>query len=177
MAEKTDTEHGHHRNEPRFCPRCASPLVEADVEGKRRLRCSSCDYVHFRDPKVAVGVVTGVNGKVLLARRGHPPRQGLWTIPSGYVDAGEVVEEAAIREVMEEVNVQVTIDRLVEVRSQDGNPVIFIVFEGTIVAGEPSPGPEATAVGLFSEGDLPELAFEHDGEIIRNWLKGSISAD
>ena len=156
-----------------YCPRCATPLEERDHDGKARLSCPACDFVHYQDPKVAVAVLAGMGGEVLLARRNHEPGMGLWTFPSGFVDAGEVVEAAAMRETLEETGVAVRLDRLMAVRSHQGNPVVLIVFAGTITGGELAPGPEATEVGLFPPDKLPELAFPHDEELIVAWAEGT----
>ena len=100
-----------------------------------RPTCSACGYVYYRDPKVAVGVLAGLDGRVLLARRNHEPGMGLWTFPSGYVDAGEVVEAAARREAMEETGAEVRLERLMAVRSQEGSPVVLIVYAAVITGG------------------------------------------
>ncbi|MBI2886353.1 MAG: NUDIX domain-containing protein [Chloroflexi bacterium] len=155
-----------------YCPRCATPLSEAEHQGVRRPTCPSCGYVYYRDPKLAVAVVAGRDGKVLLARRNHQPAMGLWTFPSGYVDAGEVVEEAAVREAREETGAEVALLKLMAVASEPGNPVVLIVYRGEIVGGVLAPGPEATEVGLFGLDELPELAFPHDLEFIQAWATG-----
>lgn len=155
-----------------FCPRCATRLTERQHGGALRLACPACAFIHFDDPKVAVAVVTGRDGRVLLARRNHDPGMGLWTFPSGFVDRGEALEAAAQRETREEVGVEVSIDRLLAVRSGPGHPVILVAFAGSILRGEPSPGDEATDVGFFAPQHLPELAFPHDRDLIDAWLAG-----
>ncbi len=155
-----------------YCPRCATRRTERLPAGALRPACPACDFIHYDDPKVAVAVVTGRDGRVLLARRNHDPGMGLWTFPSGFVDRGEALEAAAQRETREEVGVEVSIDRLLAVRSGDGHPVILVAFAGTILHGEPSPGDEATEVGFFAPHQLPELAFPHDRDLIDAWLAG-----
>ena len=152
-----------------FCLNCTTKLVEQDHQGTLRPTCPACGFVLYHDPKVAVAVLAGVDGKVLLARRNHEPGTGLWTFPSGYVDAGEVVEEAAIREALEETGAQVRLDRLLAVQSEAGNRVVLVVYTARIMGGELKPGPEATDVGLFGLDELPELAFGHDRELIDAW--------
>jgi 8-oxo-dGTP diphosphatase len=149
-----------------FCAACATRL-ERDTEG--RPRCPACGFVWYPDPKVAVGVLAERDGRLLLVRRNHEPRMGEWAFPSGYVDAGEVIEEAAAREVREETGVEVRLDALLGVFSERGNPVIFVAYAGTITEGEPAPGPEASEVGLFDPDALPPLAFEHDPEVVTAW--------
>jgi ADP-ribose pyrophosphatase YjhB (NUDIX family) len=144
--------------------------------GALRLLCPGCGFVHYNDPKVAVAVITGQDGRVLLARRAHDPGMGLWTFPSGFVDRGEALETAAKRETLEETGVQVSIDRLLAVRSGDGHPVVLVAFAGSIVGGIPAPGDEATEVGFFAPHELPELAFPHDRDLIDAWLAGPSAA-
>jgi ADP-ribose pyrophosphatase YjhB (NUDIX family) len=153
----------------RFCPYCSSPLVLAEVAGQLRPACLPCGFAQFPDPKVVVGVIAAREGRILLQQRRHSPGKGLWSFPSGYVDAGEPVEDAAIREVAEETGVEVRLDGLLGVYSEPGNPVVFIVYSATIVSGEPHPGRESLAVGFFSSDDIPPLAFGHDTRVIQDW--------
>ena len=175
---------------PNFCPRCGAAIAEP--EDGARPTCPSGDYTWFGDPKVATGVLVsrppgpdhqegdpeagrngreGAEGPLLLVRRNHAPKLGRWAFPSGFVDAGEVVEEAAIREVFEETGVEVRIDRLLGVYSDAGDAVVFIAYAGTLVAGEPTAGAEAFEVGWFPSDALPDLAFPHDDEIVADWRR------
>ena len=94
---------------------------------------------------------------------------GRWAFPSGYVDAGEVVEEAALREVREETGVEVALDRLLGVWSHADDPVIFVAYAGHHVAGEAAAGPEAFEVAYFDPDELPDLPFPHDQEVMAAW--------
>lgn len=152
-----------------FCPFCTRPLALTEMAGRLRPACIACGFAQFPDPKVVVGVVASRDGKVLLQQRRHSPGKGLWSFPSGYVDAGERVEDAALREVQEEVQVEVQLDGLLGVFSEPGNPVIFIAYRGTIVSGEPAPGHESLDVGLFPPDQMPPLAFPHDAEVLEDW--------
>ena len=152
-----------------FCPRCGTRLDRAAGPGGRPA-CPGCDYVHWSDPKVAAGVVVEHDGRVLLVRRNHEPQYGRWAFPSGFVDAGEVVEEAAAREVREETGVEVRIEQLLGVYSSAGDAVVFVAFAGVTGGGEPRPGDEEVMeVGLFAPDELPELAFANDHAILQAW--------
>ena len=96
----------------RYCSACGQSLTERHVFGKARPHCAACNRTFFEDPKLAVAVVIAIDGRILLQQRDIDPGRGAWTFPSGYVDRGEIVEEAAAREVLEEVNLAVRIDRL-----------------------------------------------------------------
>ena len=162
---------GHQHLEQRFCPQCAAKLVDGRGPGGQP-GCPACGFVRFDNPKVATGVVVEHEGRVLLVRRNHEPMMGRWTFPSGFVDAGEVVEDAARREAFEEAGVEVELDRILGVYSAAGDPVVFIAWAGRVVGGTPEAGDEAYEVGLFAPDELPELAFQHDPAIIEAWRTG-----
>ena len=125
----------------------------------------------YRDPKVAVAVILADARGILLQQRAIEPRKGLWTFPSGYVDRGEQVERAAEREVREELGLSVTLTHLLGVYSEPGNPVVLIVYTGTVPAtADPIvQEDEIAAIGYFAPDDLPPLAFDHDAQIIADW--------
>ena len=152
-----------------YCHRCGERLGEREVGGQLRPSCASCGETVFLDPKVAVAVVATDEGKILMVKRAIDPMMGRWSLPAGYVDRGEVVEEAAVREVREETGVEVRLGSLVGVYSSPGAPVILVVYAATITAGVASPGDEAMEVGFFHPDELPEMPFPHDDEIIRDW--------
>lgn len=161
-------------DEPRvplgYCTRCAAPLVTRPLEGFDRPTCPACGYVVYLDPKVAVAVVIGDASGVLLVRRGIEPGAGAWSFPAGYVNRGEVVEEAAVRELLEELNVEVRLERLVGVYSRSREPVVLVVYSGSIIDGELAPDDvEVREVGYFPVGALPPLAFPHDPKILADW--------
>ena len=168
--------HGHHEDggaglgRARFCPSCGGALEERPVEGRSRPVCVECSSVLWHDPKVAVATLIPWRDGVLLGRRAIDPGAGRWSFPSGYVDRGEDVEEAARREVREETGLDVEIAGLVGVYSTAGNPVILIVYAAEVVGGEAHAGPEVSALDGFPVDRLPEMAFEHDDRIVRDWL-------
>lgn len=156
-----------------FCQCCGEPLEEKVVENILRPHCPACGYVVFLDPKVAaVALVIDGDGLVMV-KRGVEPEYGKWAFPSGYVDRGEVVEDAARREVKEETGLDVELDRLIGVYSLEGSPVMLVVYSARIVGGEVAVGHDALAVRTFAVDDLPALPFPHDEEIMRDWKAAS----
>jgi 8-oxo-dGTP diphosphatase len=152
-----------------YCPECGTALEQRLAFGKQRGVCPACGHTHFDDPKVAVGVVVEMDGGILLGKRNHDPMMGHWSFPSGFVDAGEVPEDAAVREVEEETGVQVQLDRLLGVYSNTGQRVIFIAYAGHAVGGRLEAGEECIEVATFSPDALPPLAFPNDGAILEAW--------
>jgi ADP-ribose pyrophosphatase YjhB (NUDIX family) len=143
-----------------FCPRCGGPAV---VDFPRSLRCTRCEYVAFYNPKPVGCAVARAGGRVWLARRGHDPGLGRWSMPGGFVDLGETVEGAILRELREELRVDARIGELVGVYSRADERVVVIVFEAWL-DGTPRPTDEAPEVRAFAGDEIPwdELAFPSD---------------
>jgi len=155
-----------------FCLQCGTQLVPRFQEDRERPTCPACGYIFYLDPKVAVAVVLGDERGVLLGKRRIDPGSGRWSFPAGYVNRGEVLEEAALREVEEELSVQIELTGLIGVYSSAGDPVVLVVYAGCILGGEPQPdGHEVSEVHRFALDALPELAFPHDAEVLAEWKR------
>lgn len=145
-----------------YCPRCATPFITRLVGDKPRRACPSCQYIHFTDPKVGVGVLVVVESQVLLVRRVMNPERGKWSIPAGFLDRGEDPKETAVRETLEETGLWVEIEKLVDVYYNppaQGGASIFILYQANLLGGELQAGDDADAVGFFGRHELPDLAF------------------
>ena len=97
----------------RFCPRCGGAFERRLLKATEpeRLVCTKCAYVFYLDPKIAVGTIVRVaSGRLVLVRRAIEPGYGKWVFPGGYVDRGEPLVTAAIREAREECGLEVRID-------------------------------------------------------------------
>ena len=156
-------------SQEKFCTGCASVLEIRDVEGLQRPVCPNCGRVVYHDPKIAATCVVERQGAVLMIKRNNQVGFGLWSMPGGYVDRGEVVEEAAAREVEEETGLQVEVQRLVGLFSEAGHPVIVVAFAARETGGRLAAGPEALDIGFFPLDDLPEMAFPRDQLILDRW--------
>lgn len=154
---------------PRYCTECGHELIAKQLEGRSRLACGECGWVYWEDPKVVVAVIVCRSGEVLLGRRGYGDAEGRWTFPAGFVDRGERLEDAAVRETREETGLTVTLGPLFTVHSETDDPVVLVVFPAEIVGGEPAPGDELSELGWFGRGQTPEMAFAHDREILDMW--------
>ena len=163
---------------PRYCPRCRAELRDGIGPGGRRA-CPEpdCEFVHYLDPKLAVvALVEDERGRLLYVRRNHEPQLGWWAWPSGFVDAGERVEEAAVREVREETGVAIELGGLLGVWSGGGDPVVLLVWRARAVGGAARPGDEADAVGWWDMRRPPPPAFAHDESILAAWRESARKA-
>lgn len=156
-----------------YCPVCGSPLTERVEGGRTRQACTVCGYVHYVNPVPAVGIVIEMDGGLVLIRRNHPPHQGRWALPSGYIEADESAEEGAIREAEEETGLRVEIIELAGVNSfPEGPPLsgIMIFYRARPVGGELRAGDDASEAQVFLPHELPLLPFRTHREMVAHWL-------
>ena len=160
----------------RFCPACGGRLSGRTLKtgDPERLVCDTCAFVFYMDPKVAVGTVirTG-DDRVVLVRRAIEPGYGLWVFPGGYVDRGEQVLDAALREAREESGLEIRIEELVNVYSYGGTAPIIIVYSATMVGGELCTDEECLEARLFTREEIPwgELAFRSTREALEDYFR------
>jgi ADP-ribose pyrophosphatase YjhB (NUDIX family) len=153
-----------------YCPKCGSQLTDSLQLGRVRETCPACGYVHFEDPKVAVAVLVIKDGAILMARRANEPGQGFWTLPAGFVDAGEDPARAAERECLEETGLTVKVTGLFDLltgREHARGSDILLVYRAETVSGTLNAGDDADGAGLFQLDDLPPLAFESTRQILQ----------
>ena len=130
-------------------------------DDKLRSVCESCGFIDYVNPKIVAGAVVRSGEKFLLCRRAIEPRLGYWTVPAGYMENGESVEEAACREAQEEACANIVIKGLLGVYSVPRISQVHMMFAADLPDGRFDVGPESQEVQLFSWDDIPwdELAF------------------
>jgi len=145
-----------------YCPRCGEKVIQRFDFGKTRPICPGCGWVYFADPKVAAAVLVMRDDEVLLVRRNNDPARGLWTLPAGFVDAGEDPVLAAERECLEETGLKVRVKELLDVMYGQEHPRgahIILFYRGEILSGELMPADDVDQTAYFSLDSLPPLAF------------------
>jgi 8-oxo-dGTP diphosphatase len=159
----------------RHCPRCASRLIEAKLDGRMRLACSSssCDFVYYHNPIPAAGAVIVENDRILLVRRAHPPRIGDWTIPAGFMEWDEHPTQTAIREVKEETGLDIELTGLFEVysgRDDWRNNAVLILYLARRTGGELAPGDDASEAVFFPFDATPgNIAFRSHRQALADY--------
>jgi ADP-ribose pyrophosphatase YjhB (NUDIX family) len=154
-----------------------STFVRRIPEGEDRERrvCADCGHVDYENPKVVVGSVVVADGRVLMCRRAIEPRKGFWTLPAGYLELGETLEEGAAREAREEAEAAITIEGILGVFSIARIGQVQVIFRARFAGdGSPvfAPGPESLDVRLFATDDIPwkEIAFPSVHWALNAWL-------
>ncbi|MDY6971590.1 MAG: NUDIX hydrolase [Thermodesulfobacteriota bacterium] len=163
----------HHNPQFQFCPVCGGRLnkLRLKTNEQSRLICSACDFVFYLDPKVVACSILELDGKIVLLRRDIEPQKGKWVMPGGYVDRGEEVEAAAIRETREECGLKIRINRLLGVYSYSGQLPVVIVYVAEYLSGDLIRGEETMEAKLFSDKDIPwqDLAFESTVDALKDY--------
>ena len=160
--------------EVNYCLRCGSALELAERFGAIRPDCPKCGWIYFADPKVAAAVLIEKDAKILLVRRVNDPQRGLWTLPAGFVDAGEDPRSAAERECLEETGLHVLVTGLLDVIAGQEHPRgahILIVYSGQITSGEICAGDDVDLVDFFPHYALPQLAFSTTEKILQQFVR------
>ena len=146
------------------------PKLAPGPDGHRH--CTECGRVIYSDPKLATAAIIPSEGGIVLVRRAIEPALGEWSFPSGYVNRGEEVESAMRREVLEETRLEVRVGWLVGLYSRADDPVVLSVYHAEIAGGRLAAGDETSEAAIFPVDALPDLAFEHDDRIMRDWQAG-----
>jgi len=131
----------------------------------------------YKYSKVTIDAVIIRDGKILLVKRNKNPFKNRWALPGGFVEYGEKVENAVIREVLEETGLKVEIKKLFGVYSDPNRDprghTVTIVYLMNVVGGKLESGDDACDAKFFELEKLPELAFDHDKIIndVNRWMK------
>jgi len=174
----SDHHHAHHAHEDfeyRFCPRCSGGLESRVIKANepKRLVCQACSFIFYQDPKVVAGTLFTLGGGIVLLKRGVEPALGKWVFPGGYVDRGESVQDAAIRETKEESQVDVRLGPLLNVYSYPRSPNVIVVYTAEVVGGALAAADESVAAGIFAPEEVPweELAFDSTRDALRDYIR------
>jgi ADP-ribose pyrophosphatase YjhB (NUDIX family) len=147
----------------KYCSECGATVVHKIPDGDTQLRfvCNNCGIIHYQNPKIIAGCLAEYEDKILMCRRAIEPRYGLWTLPAGFMENGESLEEGAMRETFEEANARVERLKLFSLFSIPFVSHVYIMFRCKLSDLNFSAGIESLEVKLFSKDEIPwdNLAF------------------
>jgi ADP-ribose pyrophosphatase YjhB (NUDIX family) len=146
-----------HRLQMNFCSHCGARVVQRIPPGDTLPRhvCDACGTIHYENPKMVVGCIPEWEDKVLLCRRAIEPRQGLWTVPAGFMENGETTVQGALRETLEEANARVDIIGLYALYNIPHINQVYMLFRARLADLNFRPGAETLDVRLFTEAEIP----------------------
>lgn len=157
--------------EAAFCVLCGHGLMTVVDGGRERPGCPACGHVVYSNPvPVAMVLARAAEDQLLLVKRGVEPLKGFWAPPSGYVEMDETVEQAAVREALEETGMEVALDGLEGVFSAAGLGIVLVVYTGRVTGGCLAPASEAEDARLVDPRDLPSERAFSDGTELERWF-------
>ena len=158
----------------KFCPNCAAPVTQRIPEGDHLPRsvCTSCGAIHYRNPKLVTGSVPEHEGRILICRRAIEPRRGYWTIPAGFMETGETLQQAAARECFEEALARVEIGNLCAIVHVLHAEQVHVMFRAKLSGSSYGVGQESLETILCDEQDIPwrEIAFKSGEFTLRRYF-------
>ncbi|WP_019519281.1 NUDIX hydrolase [Faucicola boevrei] len=157
-----------------FCLQCGTKAEYAIPQGdsRERIVCPSCGYIHYQNPKVINGCLLIHDEKVLLCRRAIEPRYGFWTLPAGFMELGETMQDGANRECWEEAHAVGENLQLYCLYDLPALGDIHAFFLGDLQQGKFGVGEESLECQLFAEHEIPydELAFDTVIQTLRHYF-------
>jgi ADP-ribose pyrophosphatase YjhB (NUDIX family) len=162
-------------NTMKFCSDCGAEVRLTIPAGDHLPRhvCGTCGTIHYRNPKMVVGCIPEwVDNRILLCRRAIEPRYGLWTLPAGFMENGETVQQGAARETLEEAQARVAVGPLYSMFNLPHIDQVYLLFRARLLDLDFGPGSESLEVALFDPAEIPwdALAFPVIAESLRLFL-------
>ena len=158
-----------------FCNQCGAKVELRIPPGDLLPRhvCDACGTIHYENPRLIVGCVPEYEGRILLCRRAIEPRRGFWTVPAGFMENGETLQQAAARESKEEALADVEIGSLLTVVHVLHAQQVHVFFRAKLATPEFGAGTESLEVELFRAEDIPwsEIAFPSTDYTLRRYLE------
>ncbi len=158
-----------------FCPLCKAHLRRRQIDGRRRLICSSCGWIHYENPfPVAVCVARNKKGEILITRRNLAPGKNKWALPGGFIESGEDPEETCLRELREETGLDGKIVGLIGVYIQRtgryGN-LLIVGYAVKVFGEEISVNHELKEAKFVNRRQLPFIPFSTHRIMIKEVFK------
>lgn len=160
----------------KFCSDCGHAVNYSVPEGDNRKRavCSNCNTIHYQNPRIIAGTLPVFENRILLCKRAIEPRLGYWTLPAGFMEENESLEEGALRETYEEAGINLKCGQLLASISVPFISQVHVFFHAEMQSPEHAESTsESLEVKLFSFDDIPweEIAFPTVKKTLKNFLQ------
>ena len=158
-----------------FCNQCGAKVEFRIPPGDQLPRhiCDSCGTIHYENPRIVVGCVPDYRGKILLCRRGIEPRRGFWTVPAGFMENGETLQQGAARETWEEALAKVEVGSLLSIVHVLHAHQVHVFFRATLREPDFGAGQESLEAMLVDPKDIPwsDIAFPSTDYTLKRYLE------
>jgi len=148
-------------------------------DSHERMTCPECDHVDYNNPTVVNIVVATYKDKFLFCRRAIEPSKGRWTLPGGYMESGESLQEGAAREAQEEAGVNVKIGPLLAIYQPPAKDKVIMIFRGELPSYDAKAGVESQEVKFFKWDEIPwkDVAFPYIWDALNIYQKTKDKTD
>ena len=157
-----------------YCSQCGASVTLRVPDGDQlsRFVCTGCGEIHYQNPKLVVGCVPQWQDQILICKRAIEPRRGYWTIPAGFMENGETLQQAAARESQEEALAKVEIGSLLSVVHVLHGHQVHVFFRAKLLDANIGAGPESLEVKLVTVAEIPwdDIAFPSTEFTLRHYL-------
>jgi ADP-ribose pyrophosphatase YjhB (NUDIX family) len=158
----------------KYCSNCGNKVVFEKPQNDHieRFVCIECNMIHYENPKLIVGCIPIFDGKIMLCRRGIQPMANYWNLPAGFMENNETMQEGAMREVMEETGISVTIERLVTAFTVKHYHQVHMHFLAEMHNTNWNLTTESIEIKLFAIDEIPwnEIAFQSNTFTLKNYI-------
>ena len=162
------------KKQRKFCIYCGGQIVKKKEDNVLRDCCSKCHCFFYDNPLPVVSTIVDVSRQILLVKRDRAPFKGHWCLPTGFAEAGENIEEAALRELHEETGVRGKISRLLDVdsyKSRFYGDLLFLTFVAEKTGGKVAAGDDSAQARFYPIHDIPPLAFRSNRRALEAYIK------
>jgi len=162
----------------KYCSKCGSENIQFKIpadDNLKRYCCDDCGVIYYTNPNVVVGALCKYEDKVLLCKRNIQPRLGLWTLPAGFFENGETLQQGAIRETKEETQADINIIQPYTLFSLTHISQLHYFYIAELTKPKFGPTPESSEVALFTEEEIPwdEIAFPTVYKTLKHFFEDS----
>ncbi|MBN1365464.1 MAG: NUDIX hydrolase [Syntrophaceae bacterium] len=157
-----------------FCPYCGGITLKKYEDNVRRDFCPACKSFFYENPLPVVSAILESSRQILLVKRDRAPSKGFWCLPTGFAEAGESIEEAALRELEEEAGIKGKIVKLMDVdsyKSRFYGDLIFLTFVVQQIGGKLRAGDDCSEARFWPVNKLPPLAFRSNKRALDAYIK------
>tara|TARA_Y100000590_G_scaffold174237_1_gene199259 strand:- start:478 stop:1014 length:537 start_codon:yes stop_codon:yes gene_type:complete len=160
----------------RYCSKCGSKDLEFKIpeeDNLKRFCCKECGSIFYTNPNLILGALCAHEDKVLLCKRNIQPRFGLWTLPAGFMENSETMQEGALRETYEETGTEVELVQPYTAFSLTHISQVHFFYIAKLINQDFGPTQESSEVKLFSENEIPwkEIAFPTVTKTLRYYFE------
>jgi len=162
------------KKQRRFCLYCGGQIVKKKEDNVLRDCCSSCHSFFYDNPLPVVSAIVDEARQILLVKRDRPPFKGRWCLPTGFAEAGESIEDAALRELKEETGLKGRISRLLDVdsyKSRFYGDLLFLTFVVEKSGGKLAAGDDSAQARFWPIHRIPPLAFRSNRHALETYIK------